>query len=163
MVNAAADCTVAAQSARLNLPQLLSLRKLLQKSGESGFLRAVVEAVLQILVEAEVEGVIGAGRHERSAERLNYRNVTATAALRPGSGRSACASPHTSTLPRASRSLPTRRWRGMDSHLYGAFPVKRLFLVLFPVLCSERERPFFVPSPAIRFVERAEGVKGPKR
>jgi hypothetical protein len=26
-----------------------------------------------------------------------------------------------------------------------------------------RERPFFVPSPAIRFAERAEGVKGPKR
>jgi len=26
-----------------------------------------------------------------------------------------------------------------------------------------RERPFFVPSPAIRFPERAEGVKGPKR
>ena len=24
-------------------------------------------------------------------------------------------------------------------------------------------RPFFVPSPAIRFPERAEGVKGPKR
>jgi hypothetical protein len=24
-------------------------------------------------------------------------------------------------------------------------------------------KPFFVPSPAIRFVERAEGVKGPKR
>ena len=23
--------------------------------------------------------------------------------------------------------------------------------------------PFFVPSPAIRFAERAEGVKGPKR
>jgi len=33
---------------------------------------------------------------------------------------------------------------------------------LFPVLCSA-ERPFFVPSPAIRFAERAEGVKGPKR
>jgi hypothetical protein len=31
------------------------------------------------------------------------------------------------------------------------------------VLCSERERPFFIPSPAIRFAERAEGVKGPKR
>jgi hypothetical protein len=31
------------------------------------------------------------------------------------------------------------------------------------VFCSERERPFFVPSPAIRFPQRAEGVKGPKR
>src|SRR5215475_14783066 len=26
-----------------------------------------------------------------------------------------------------------------------------------------REGPFFVPSPAVRFPERAEGVKGPKR
>jgi len=34
---------------------------------------------------------------------------------------------------------------------------------LLPVLCSELEKPFFVPSPAIRFAERAEGVKGPKR
>src|SRR5271167_3345676 len=35
--------------------------------------------------------------------------------------------------------------------------------VLLPVLCSERERPFFVPSPAIRFAERAEGVKPPRQ
>jgi hypothetical protein len=34
---------------------------------------------------------------------------------------------------------------------------------LLAVLCSEREKPFFVPSLAIRFAERAEGVKGPKR
>jgi len=47
--------------------------------------------------------------------------------------------------------------------LYGAFPVKRLFWVVLTVFCSERERPFFVPSPATRFAERAEGVKGPKR
>ena len=47
--------------------------------------------------------------------------------------------------------------------LYGAFPVKRLFWVVLIVFCSERERPFFVPSPAIRFAEHAEGVKGPKR
>jgi hypothetical protein len=24
-------------------------------------------------------------------------------------------------------------------------------------------KPFFIPSPTIRFAERAEGVKGPKR
>ena len=47
--------------------------------------------------------------------------------------------------------------------LYGAFPVKRLFWVVLTVFSSERERPFFVPSPAIRSPERAEGVKGPKR
>jgi hypothetical protein len=45
----------------------------------------------------------------------------------------------------------------------GLFLSSGCFRVLLPVLCSERERPFFVPSPAIRFAERAEGVKGPKR
>ena len=34
---------------------------------------------------------------------------------------------------------------------------------ILSVLCSEQEGPFFVPSPAVRFPERAEGVKGPKR
>jgi putative transposase len=44
----------------------MALVELLQKSGESDCLRAVAEAVLQILMEADVEGLIGAGRHERS-------------------------------------------------------------------------------------------------
>src|SRR5690349_9252031 len=52
----------------------MALVELLQKSGDSDFLRSVAEAVLQILMEADVEGLIGAGRHERSADRLNYRN-----------------------------------------------------------------------------------------
>ena len=52
----------------------LPLTELLQKSGESDFLRAVAESVLQLLMEADVEGLIGAGRHERSADRLNWRN-----------------------------------------------------------------------------------------
>ena len=51
----------------------MALVDLLQKSGDGDFLRSVAEAVLQILMEADVEGLIGAGRHERSAERLNYR------------------------------------------------------------------------------------------
>src|SRR5215212_5753078 len=51
-----------------------ALVELLQKSGDPDFLRAVAEGVLQILMEADVEGLIGAARHERSAERLNYRN-----------------------------------------------------------------------------------------
>jgi Transposase, Mutator family len=45
-----------------------------QQAGESDFLRAVAEAVLQILMEADVEGLVGAARHERSPDRLNYRN-----------------------------------------------------------------------------------------
>ena len=52
----------------------LPLAELLQKAGDGDFLRAVAEAVLQILMESDVEGLIGAGRHERCAERLNYRN-----------------------------------------------------------------------------------------
>jgi putative transposase len=52
----------------------MALVELLQQSGEGDFLRAVAEAVLQILMEADVEGLIGAGRHERSVDRLNYRN-----------------------------------------------------------------------------------------
>src|ERR671918_1952049 len=52
----------------------MALVDLLQKSGDGDFLRSVAEAVLQLLMEADVEGLIGAGRHERSAERLNYRN-----------------------------------------------------------------------------------------
>jgi putative transposase len=52
----------------------LPLTELLQKAGEGDFLRAVAEAVLQLLMEADVEGLVGAGRHERSPERLNYRN-----------------------------------------------------------------------------------------
>ena len=52
----------------------MGLVDLLQKSGDGDFLKMVVEAVRQILMEADVEGLIGAGRHERSADRLNYRN-----------------------------------------------------------------------------------------
>ena len=40
----------------------MALVELLQKSGEGDFLRAVAEAVLQILMEADIEGVIGASR-----------------------------------------------------------------------------------------------------
>ena len=52
----------------------MTLIEILQKAGEGDFLRSLAEAVLQILMEADVEGVIGAGRHERNQDRLNYRN-----------------------------------------------------------------------------------------
>ena len=44
------------------------------KSGDEDFLRSLAESVLQIIMEADVEGLIGAGRHERSAERSTWRN-----------------------------------------------------------------------------------------
>jgi putative transposase len=52
----------------------LPLAELLEKAGDGDFLRSVAEAVLQLLMEADVEGLIGAGRHERAAERQTYRN-----------------------------------------------------------------------------------------
>jgi hypothetical protein len=45
----------------------LLLNELLQKAGDGDFLRAVAESLLQLLMEADVEGLIGAGRHERAA------------------------------------------------------------------------------------------------
>ena len=53
----------------------MALIELLQKSEDSDFLRSVAEAVLQLLMEADVEGLIGATRHERSAERLNCESA----------------------------------------------------------------------------------------
>jgi len=50
------------------------LAELLAKARDGDFLRSVAEAVVQLLMETDVEGLIGAGRHERSGERTTYRN-----------------------------------------------------------------------------------------
>ena len=52
----------------------LPLAELLAKAGDGDFLRSVAEAVVQLLMETDVEGLIGAARHERSGERTTYRN-----------------------------------------------------------------------------------------
>ena len=52
----------------------LALAELLEKAGAGDFLRSVAEAVLQMLMEADVEGLVGAGRYERSGERTTWRN-----------------------------------------------------------------------------------------
>ena len=52
----------------------LPLAELLAKAGDGDFLRTVAEAVVQLLMETDVEGLIGAARHERNAERQTYRN-----------------------------------------------------------------------------------------
>ena len=52
----------------------LVLAELLEKAGEGDFLRAVAEAVLQLLMETDVEGLIGAGRYEPSGARTTWRN-----------------------------------------------------------------------------------------
>lgn len=52
----------------------MNLAELLEKHDEGDFLRAVAEAVLQLIMETDVEGVIGAGRHERAEGRTTWRN-----------------------------------------------------------------------------------------
>ena len=44
------------------------------KAGDGDFLRSVAEAVAQLLMETDVEGVIGAGRHERTGDRQTCRS-----------------------------------------------------------------------------------------
>jgi transposase-like protein len=52
----------------------MPLIELLQKQDDGDFLRAVAEAVLQLLMEHDAEGLIGAGRYERGDGRLTWRN-----------------------------------------------------------------------------------------
>jgi transposase-like protein len=52
----------------------MDLSELLQKQDGGDFLRAVAEAVLQLIMEADVEGLIGAGKHERADQRTTWRN-----------------------------------------------------------------------------------------
>ena len=52
----------------------MPLAELLAKQDDGDFLRAVAESVLQLIMEADVDGVVGAGRHERSDGRVTYRN-----------------------------------------------------------------------------------------
>ena len=52
----------------------MALLELLQKRGGGDFLKEMAELLLQRLMEFEVDGMAGAGRHERSAERTTWRN-----------------------------------------------------------------------------------------
>ncbi|ABQ28753.1 MULTISPECIES: IS256 family transposase [Acidiphilium] len=52
----------------------LPLAELLAKAGDGDFLHSVAEAVVQLLMETDVDGLIGASRYERSGERATYRN-----------------------------------------------------------------------------------------
>jgi Transposase, Mutator family len=102
----------------------MALVELLEKADDGDFLRAVAEAVLQLLMEADVESVIGAGRHERSPERLNYRNghrprsSTHPAWLAPATHPEAAPGLVLPALPRAAQdqreSTGRRHPRGLD-------------------------------------------------
>ena len=53
------------------LPQLLAA---IQSSDDGDFLRVVAESTLNRLMDFDADNAIGAARHERSPERLSYRN-----------------------------------------------------------------------------------------
>jgi transposase-like protein len=89
----------------------LLLAALLEKAGDGDFLRAVAEAMLQLLMESDVEGLIGAGR---SGERTTYRNGYRDRTLDTGSARCSCASRscgRAATSRRFSKSARARRRR----------------------------------------------------
>lgn len=48
----------------------MDLSELLAKQDGGDYLRAVAKAVLQLVMEADVEDLIGVGKHERSTDRL---------------------------------------------------------------------------------------------
>ncbi len=52
----------------------MDLSELLAKQDQGDLLRSIAEAVLQLIMEADVDGLVGAGRHERSGDRTTWRN-----------------------------------------------------------------------------------------
>ena len=52
----------------------MDLSELLAKHDQGDLLRSIAEAVLQLMMEADVDGLIGAGRHERADGRTTWRN-----------------------------------------------------------------------------------------
>ena len=52
----------------------MDLSEFLAKHDDGDFLRSIAESVLQLIMETDVEGLIGAGRHERADQRTTWRN-----------------------------------------------------------------------------------------
>lgn len=52
----------------------MDLSELLAKHDLDDFLRGIAEAVLQLIMETDVDDLIGAGRHERSSDRTPWCN-----------------------------------------------------------------------------------------
>jgi predicted ATPase len=90
----------------------LVLAELLEKAGEGDFVRAVAEAVLQLLMESDVEGLIGAGRYAmlRPSSRLTHIRAAATSVNPCTGARSATST--TSFAPRTSLTAAVHFRRG---------------------------------------------------
>ena len=52
----------------------MDLTELLAKHDQGDLLRSIAEAVLQLMMESDVDGLIGVGRHERAEQRTTWRN-----------------------------------------------------------------------------------------
>ena len=52
----------------------MDLSELLRKHDQGDLFRSIAEAVLRLITEADVDGLIGAGHHERSGDRTTWRN-----------------------------------------------------------------------------------------
>lgn len=50
----------------------MDLSELLARHDQRDLMRSIAEAVLQLIMQADVDGLIGAGRDERSAERTTW-------------------------------------------------------------------------------------------
>ena len=90
----------------------LVLAELLEKAGDGDFLRAVAEAVLQLLMESDVEGMIGAGRYERSGERTTWRNGYRDRTLDTRLGALQL------RIPKLRQSLPSRKREAATSRRF---------------------------------------------
>jgi putative transposase len=88
---------------------LAELAELLEKAGDGDLLRAVAEAVLQLLMESDVEELIGAGRYERSGERSTWRNGYRDARSILASVHCSCASRNCGRAATSRRFLEARK------------------------------------------------------
>ena len=70
----------------------MNLAELLEKHDDGDFLRAIAEAVLQLIMETDVEGVIGAGRHERAEGHSTRHDTPSSHPASPNFGHSSRAS-----------------------------------------------------------------------
>ena len=73
----------------------MDLSELLAKHDQGDFLRSIAEAVLQLIMEADIEGLIGAGHQPRRSR--GQRGVVSTW-VRPSASRSSRHSPASITM-----------------------------------------------------------------
>ncbi len=88
----------------------MHLLDVVQKGDDGDVLKAIAETALQRIMDADVDNIIGAARHERSPERLTWRNgyrertlETRLGSLEPRLSR------HSHPVGAQHSSCPTRR------------------------------------------------------